>query len=82
MPRPPVTTPPAGEGSRRSSTPRGSSTPPDFGPPDAAEVARVTALLGRPPRGRFVVVVRDSAGEPAVLRNAPLLEDGTPMPTR
>lgn len=71
-----MTTPPAGEGLRRS------STPPAFGPPDAAEVARVTALLGRPPRGRFVVVVRDPAGEPAVLRNAPLLEDGTPMPTR
>jgi hypothetical protein len=27
-------------------------------------------------------VVRDRAGDPAVLRNAPLLDDGTPMPTR
>ncbi len=29
-----------------------------------------------------MVVVRDDAGAPVVLRNAPLLDDGTPMPTR
>ena len=46
------------------------------------DTATVTALLGRPPRGAFVVVVRDAAGSPVVLRNAPLLSDGTPMPTR
>jgi uncharacterized protein len=40
------------------------------------------ALLGRPPRGAFVVAVRDERGEPVVLCNAPLLDDGTPMPTR
>ena len=40
------------------------------------------ALLGRPPRGAFEIVVRDGAGDPVVLRNAPLLDDGTPMPTR
>jgi exopolyphosphatase/guanosine-5'-triphosphate,3'-diphosphate pyrophosphatase len=28
------------------------------------------------------VVVRDRAGQPTVIRNEPLLEDGTPMPTR
>jgi exopolyphosphatase/guanosine-5'-triphosphate,3'-diphosphate pyrophosphatase len=28
------------------------------------------------------VVVRDEAGSPVVIRNAPLLDDGTPMPTR
>ena len=28
------------------------------------------------------MVVRDEAGAPVVLRNAPLLDDGTPMPTR
>lgn len=39
-------------------------------------------LLGRPPRGEFDVVVRDPDGEPLVIRNAPLLGDGTPMPTR
>ncbi len=44
--------------------------------------ASVTALLGRPPRGAFVVVVRDGSGGPVVLRNDPLLDDGTPMPTR
>ena len=27
-------------------------------------------------------MVRDPAGDPVVLRNAPLLADGTPMPTR
>jgi hypothetical protein len=42
----------------------------------------VTTLLGRPPRGAFDVVVRDGAGVPLVIRNAPLLDDGTPMPTR
>jgi len=32
--------------------------------------------------GRFSVVVRRPDGAPAVIRNAPLLDDGTPMPTR
>ena len=44
--------------------------------------AAVTALLGRAPAGAFEVVVRDGAGAPVVIRNAPLLDDGTPMPTR
>jgi hypothetical protein len=44
--------------------------------------AAVRALLGRDPLGSFEVVVRDDAGEPVVIRNAPLLDDGTPMPTR
>ena len=43
---------------------------------------RVALLLGREPQGRFEVVVRDPAGQPVVIRNAPLLDDGTPMPTR
>jgi hypothetical protein len=46
------------------------------------DAARVAELLGRRPQGEFEVVVRDEAGEPAVIRNAPLLDDGTPMPTR
>jgi uncharacterized protein len=46
------------------------------------DVARVRELLGREPRGPFDVVVRDDAGEPVVIRNAPFLDDGTPMPTR
>lgn len=49
--------------------------------PTAAETARVTALLGRVPQGDFEVVVRDAEGDPVVLRNQPLLQDGTPMPT-
>ena len=43
---------------------------------------RVAQLLGREPRGAFDVVVRDDAGDPVVVRNAPFLDDGTPMPTR
>lgn len=44
--------------------------------------ARVAELLGRTPRGDFEVVVRDDTGDPVVVRNAPFLDDGTPMPTR
>lgn len=42
----------------------------------------VAELLGREPRGRFEVVVRHADGRPVVIRNHPLLDDGTPMPTR
>lgn len=42
----------------------------------------VRALLGREPEGDFDVVVRAADGSPVVIRNAPLLDDGTPMPTR
>jgi hypothetical protein len=42
----------------------------------------VTRLLGRAPAGVFTVVVRRGDGTPAVIENAPLLEDGRPMPTR
>jgi len=47
-----------------------------------ADYAAVTTLLGRRPQGRFDVVVRDAEWRPLVIRNAPLLDDGTPMPTR
>ena len=43
---------------------------------------QVEALLGRAPRGPYEVVVRADDGTPRVLRNAPFLDDGTPMPTR
>jgi exopolyphosphatase/guanosine-5'-triphosphate,3'-diphosphate pyrophosphatase len=46
---------------------------------DAAVVER---LLGRRPRGAYEVVVRHADGSPLVIRNAPLLDDGRPMPTR
>ncbi len=50
---------------------------------DAANDTHVVRdLLGREPQGQFEVVVRTSEGAPAVLRNDPLLDDGTPMPTR
>ncbi len=42
----------------------------------------VTLQLGRPPQGDFDVAVRGDDGRPIVIRNAPLLADGTPMPTR
>ncbi|BAN03657.1 DUF501 domain-containing protein [Ilumatobacter coccineus] len=46
------------------------------------DLARVEELLGRRPRGQFDVVVRADDGDPIVVRNAPFLDDGTPMPTR
>jgi len=49
---------------------------------DVADRAVVTRLLGREPGADFEVIVRDEAGVPVVIRNAPLLDDGTPMPTR
>jgi len=49
---------------------------------DAADAAEVERLLGRRPQGAFTVVVRHADGSPLVIRNAPLLDDGTPMPTR
>ena len=50
--------------------------------PSPADRAAVADQLGRAPRGAFEVVVRDGRGGPVVIRNAPLLDDGTPMPTR
>jgi len=49
---------------------------------DLPDRQRVSELLGREPQGRFEVVVRDATGDPVVLRNEALLDDGTPMPTR
>lgn len=46
------------------------------------DVALLTERLGRPPEGDFDVVVRTAEGDPVVIRNAPFLRDGTPMPTR
>jgi len=51
--------------------------PPDHVDRDRAEVEH---LLGRPARGAFEVV-RHADGSPVVIRNVPLLDDGTPMPT-
>ena len=46
------------------------------------DVATLTARLGRVAEADFEVCVRDASGDPVVIRNAPLLRDGTPMPTR
>lgn len=50
-------------------------------PPTADDDETVRRLLGRAPQGEYTVMVRNTAGEPVVLCNAPLLRDGTPMPT-
>ncbi len=59
--------------------PPGSFVDDEVSAPDAQRVAE---LLGREPTGAFTVVVRDRAGDPVVIQNAPFLFDGTPMPTR
>jgi hypothetical protein len=51
-------------------------------PASRADVAEVTLLLGREPQGDFEVVARRPDGRPVVIRNSPLMADGTPMPTR
>lgn len=48
-------------------------------PPDDHSLVR--DRLGREPIGEYEIVVRDSDGMPRVIRNAPYLFDGTPMPT-
>jgi len=66
---------------------RAEGRPPDVvsaaqgAPGPGGDRARVAELLGRTPLGSFRVVVRDFAGDPVVIRNHPLLDDGTPMPT-
>jgi exopolyphosphatase/guanosine-5'-triphosphate,3'-diphosphate pyrophosphatase len=49
--------------------------------PSAIDIEQVAALLGRYPEGDFQVVVRDRNNSPVVIKNSPLLPDGTPMPT-
>jgi hypothetical protein len=52
------------------------------GPVEDDDHQAVERLLGRQPRGDYEVAVRHADGSPLVIRNAPLLDDGTPMPTR
>lgn len=49
---------------------------------DRLDHGRVSCQLGRRPTGAFEVARRDRDAGPVVIRNAPLLDDGTPMPTR
>jgi hypothetical protein len=46
------------------------------------DAAVLATLLGRRPEAGFEVCVRTPGGEPLVIRNAPLMADGRPMPTR
>jgi hypothetical protein len=39
-------------------------------------------LLGREPRQPYEVVLVGASGEPLVIKSGPVLDDGTPMPTR
>ncbi|NNN18716.1 MAG: DUF501 domain-containing protein [Acidimicrobiaceae bacterium] len=48
---------------------------------DETEEQIVERLLGRKPKGPWSVCLVDQNGEPLVLETAPILEDGTPMPT-
>ncbi|MBT95067.1 MAG: hypothetical protein CL431_03760 [Acidimicrobiaceae bacterium] len=41
----------------------------------------VESLLGRKPQGDYEIAVRRLDGTPRVIKNAPFLNDGTPMPT-
>ena len=50
-------------------------------PAKLSDSDKLAALLGRVPRKPFEVVVSDDQG-PVVIRNGPVLDDGTPMPTR
>lgn len=49
--------------------------------PTQADREAVTRLLGREPRSAYTVAVRGDDGAPVVLRNMPVMDDGTPMPT-
>ncbi len=51
-------------------------------PATRADIDALTAQLGREPQADFEVVVRGDDGSLVVVRNAPFLHDGTPMPTR
>lgn len=55
--------------------------PAGWDPVDPAEFELVAELLGRRPEGHFQVVCRHDDGTPRVLRNAPILQTGRPMPT-
>lgn len=54
---------------------------PPYPAPTAAEVAVVSAQLGRPARGVVGIAARCACGNPTVVATRPRLEDGTPFPT-
>lgn len=56
-------------------------TTPPFPAPTAAELAVVSAQLGRPVRGVVGIAARCACGNPTVVSTTPRLPDGTPFPT-
>lgn len=54
---------------------------PPYPAPTAAEVAVVSAHLGRPARGVLGIAARCVCGNPTVVATSPRLPDGTPFPT-
>jgi len=56
-------------------------TRPPFGPFTDADIALVTAQLGRPARNVVGIAARCVCGAPTVVATAPRLADGTPFPT-
>jgi uncharacterized protein len=48
----------------------------------AEDAGQLAALLGRPPRRPYSIALSTPEEGPVVLCNGPVLEDGTPMPTR
>ncbi|GAA3061032.1 DUF501 domain-containing protein [Actinokineospora globicatena] len=50
-------------------------------PATEADVATITAHLGRQPRAIRAIAARCPSGHPAVIQTNPRLEDGTPFPT-
>lgn len=56
------------------------STPP-FAPVTDADIAVVSAQLGRPARGVVGIAARCVCGNPTVVATSPRLPDGTPFPT-
>jgi hypothetical protein len=54
---------------------------PPFPPPTSAEIAVVSAQLGRPARGVIGIAARCVCGNPTVVATSPRLPDGTPFPT-
>ena len=56
-------------------------TRPPFDPPTEADIAVVSAQLGRPARNVVGIAARCVCGKPTVVSTKPRLDDGTPFPT-
>lgn len=56
-------------------------TRPPFDAPSDADIAVVSAQLGRPARNVIGIAARCVCGKPTVVSTKPRLDDGTPFPT-